>query len=434
MYTPHTHARVEYVLHTWLREWLHVPIRVVHDQGTYLKEHIGARINYGPKPLLDGELYWPSQTAWMELDPTLASTKTFTAVFPENLLPPANDQPVTFDVVALFFFLLSRWEEYNGKLDQHGRTVCSEHVLVQRQLAEMPILDHWTKWLAERLRDQFGLRIREAALAYHFEPTYDLDIAWAFGHRPWWRVAAAALRMLGTANGALLKAMVQTLRGQRPDPYQTFVFLENLHREYGLRPRCFAMTGDYGPKDKNMDHRHLPYRQLIVELKESYYLGLHPSYRSHQSETRLRREHERLEAIVSEPVVTSRQHYLKMKLPQTYQRLLTLDIHHDYTMGYADRIGFRAGTARSFQWYDLTRECTTELWIHPFQVMDVILKRSTEQTNTATMLAETKALIEAVRKTGGTFRSIWHNSSFSPLHGWSGWQDIYTEIVRYAVR
>ena len=85
-------------------------------------------------------------------------------------------------------------------------------------------------------------------------------------------------------------------------------------------------------------------------------------------------EKERLENITDKPLLRSRQHYIKLFLPSTYRFLLEIGITDDYSMGFTDEIGFRAGTSHSFQWYDLSNEIETQLKVHPFCVMDVTLK------------------------------------------------------------
>ena len=85
-------------------------------------------------------------------------------------------------------------------------------------------------------------------------------------------------------------------------------------------------------------------------------------------------EYDRIEEIIGERPKISRQHYLKLNLPQTYRQLIHYGIKEDYTMGYADEVGFRAGTARPFYFFDLPKNHTTNLLIHSFTYMDRTLK------------------------------------------------------------
>ena len=80
---------------------------------------------------------------------------------------------------------------------------------------------------------------------------------------------------------------------------------------------------------------------------------MHPSYFSLKDAAILKKEKLRLENIINTPVTFSRQHYLRLSIPETYQNLIDLDIEEDYTMGYAKTVGFRASTCTPFYFYDL---------------------------------------------------------------------------------
>ena len=67
----------------------------------------------------------------------------------------------------------------------------------------------------------------------------------------------------------------------------------------------------------------------------------------------LKKEKMRLENIINTPVTFSRQHFLRLSIPETYQNLIDLDIEEDYTMGYAKYAGFRASTCTPFYFFDL---------------------------------------------------------------------------------
>ncbi|MFT4758694.1 MAG: hypothetical protein ACI9LN_000656, partial [Saprospiraceae bacterium] len=131
-------------------------------------------------------------------------------------------------------------------------------------------------------------------------------------------------------------------------------------------------------------------------------------------------------------VTKSRQHFLKLSLPKTYQNLLKTGITDDYTMGYATEIGFRASIAQPFLWYDLKSEKTTNLRIHPFQIMDVTLQQYLKLSPNEAIDRAIK-IIESTKAIGGTFVSLWHNSSFSNEKKWRGWKRVYERILEAAV-
>ena len=114
------------------------------------------------------------------------------------------------------------------------------------------------------------------------------------------------------------------------------------------------------------------------------------------------------------------------------RNLENLKIEEDYTLGYSDSIGFRASTARSFLWYDLQKERISSLRLYPFQVMDVSLFNYM-QLNCQEAEKEISNILKMIKTYGGTFRTIWHNSSFYDLEGWTEErQELYKSIYKMA--
>ena len=77
-------------------------------------------------------------------------------------------------------------------------------------------------------------------------------------------------------------------------------------------------------------------------------VGIHPSYESNADSKRVEFELRHLEDALRTPVTKSRQHFLKMRLPDTIRHLAELGITDEYSMGYASESGFRAGLACPF--------------------------------------------------------------------------------------
>jgi hypothetical protein len=139
-------------------------------------------------------------------------------------------------------------------------------------------------------------------------------------------------------------------------------------------------------------------------------------------------EIQRLNQITSKPVTKNRQHFLALNLPHTYQALIRKQITDDYSMGYADIAGFRAGTARVFNWFDLTTNDTTSLRVHPFTYMDgtlhEYLKLSPEEA-----MKKIKTLYQEVCQNGGQFSYIWHNETIGDYAHWKGWKEVFSYTI-----
>ena len=73
-------------------------------------------------------------------------------------------------------------------------------------------------------------------------------------------------------------------------------------------------------------------------------------------------------------VVRTRYHFIKLKLPNSYRELIENDVLEDYTMGYASKMGFRAGVCHPFKFYDLDYDSPTQLTVYPFYLMEATVK------------------------------------------------------------
>ena len=126
-------------------------------------------------------------------------------------------------------------------------------------------------------------------------------------------------------------------------------------------------------------------------------------------------------------ITKSRQHFLRLKFPDTYRQLLNAGILEDYTMGYASNPGFRAGICTPYFFYDLKKETTTNLVILPFQIMDVTLK-DYMKLSPAEALKEIEMLMMEVKQVNGTFVSIWHNETITNSGVWEGYREVFEKM------
>ena len=430
IYSSENSPRLRYVLDEILRTRLSVDYQLCSDLSVFQAAE-GAKINYASQPCTAGEIWIPSSRFLFEEGITSALPQTLWLDQTPALFPVETPHRATwpFDLFAMAFFLLSRYEEYLPfERDAHGRFPASASQAAQQGFLEMPVLDIWVSRLAHELETAFpGFRV--SLPTFSFLPTFDIDQAWAFRHKPLWRQIGGALKSLWSRQFAPFFQRLSVWLYWENDPFDTTSFILDQHEKAALEPIFFFLLADPGPFDKNNPPSSPALQKLIRKLSARAPIGIHPSYQSSEVPRFVALEKERLEQISGLYVQKSRQHFLRLHLPTTYRTLIDAGIEEDYSMGYADAVGFRAGTAVPFHWYDLEKECMTSLLIHPFQAMDVTLRQYLFLSPVEAIEKLTR-LRQIIQTTGGQFCTIWHNSSFDEKGDWRGWTNVYHHLLK----
>jgi hypothetical protein len=122
---------------------------------------------------------------------------------------------------------------------------------------------------------------------------------------------------------------------------------------------------------------------------------------------------------------------LKFILPDTFNSLLAAGITEDYSMGFADMAGFRAGTCKPFYFYDLKNEKQNGLKIFPITFMESTLQISLHPNESFEKIV---SLLEEVKNVGGTFISLWHNHTISDTDEYKEWKNVHEKMVQKLVQ
>ena len=218
------------------------------------------------------------------------------------------------------------------------------------------------------------------------------------------------------------------LKGSK-DPYDSYELMDDLHTEYKLNPIYFFLVAKKnGVYDKNILPENEALQQLIKTHVGKYSIGLHPSWQCYNNGELLMEERDTLQNISCVEIRSSRQHYIKFSLPDTYKKLIQTGITNDYSMGYGSINGFRASTGSSFLWYDLSEEKITSLRIHPFCFMDANCyyeqKLSVEESFTELM-----HFYDLCKKLTTPLITILHNNFLGTGKEFEGWKELYTKFI-----
>jgi hypothetical protein len=337
-----------------------------------------------------------------------------------------------YDIFAATFFMVSRYEEYLPVIrDNYDRFEAHASVAYQNNFLKKPIVDIWINQLKEKLIQLFP-NLQFKTNTYKFISTIDVDNAYAYLEKGIVRTIGAFAKSILNQNLFQIIERSRVLLGSLKDPYDTYEYQLNIQKKYKFEAIYFFLLGDYGFNDTNVSASNKKLISLIKNLSDYFPIGIHPSFASNEKTEMLSVEINRLSKITHKEITKSRQHFLKLKLPDTYRRLIELDIKDDYTMGFANELGFRAGTSMWFNFYDLDNETETNLRVHPFVMMEATLKYY-NKVRPDQAFEQVKPIIDEIKKTGGTFISLWHNETLSNWGIWKGWRDVYEEMVQYAM-
>ncbi|MBS1644429.1 MAG: polysaccharide deacetylase family protein [Bacteroidetes bacterium] len=339
---------------------------------------------------------------------------------------------IPFDLFSAIFYLLSRYEEYQKfEPDQHGRFPGATSLLYQLGVLDRPIVDEWVLAFRSILEQTWGVRL--PTQRFRYQPSYDIDIAWSYRHKGWARSLGGALKDIITGKLQQVQQRIRVLKGKEDDPYDSYDWLTLLHERLKLEPIWFYLAAlRPGKFDKNSSPQARPMIQLIQKLAVGDNTGMHPSYHSTEQPSLLEGEKKQLERILKRPISKSRQHFIRLQFPSTFQTLLRNDIQDDYSLGFPDQIGFRAGTGSPFFWYDLSQEVSTRLRLHPFVFMDttahfylgltpkVAFEKLVEITNRLIALQSTLV-------------TVMHNFSLGTDETWQGWRPEYERFLEQMI-
>jgi len=437
IYSPTITSRLQYISDFSGKEIIGKLFDLTNDLNYYQQEK-GAKINYSAERIEPNE-FWLKPHSLLFED---RITEQFIQCFEVNNHKAffKTDGDFAFDIFATCFYLLSRYEEYlPHQKDMYGRYAHENSLAYKEGFLDKPLVNIWLQHFKEALKQKFpSLTIHHALSGvegspFTFLPTYDIDIAWSYKHKGLWRTLGGFMKSMIKGEWRQCQERIRVVRGKQKDPFDTYGWMNQLHEKYQLKPYYFFLlalkTSRY---DKNISPGQKALQNLIKDHLIRYPVGIHPSWRSGDEHSLLKKETETLQAITGNKILSSRQHYIRFTLPETFRRLIDQGIQFDFSMGYGSINGFRASVASPFYWYDLEKEKQTSLMLFPFCYMEA--NSFYEQHFTAQQaLEEMRHYYKTVKAVNGTFITIWHNHFFGFDKLFSGWKEVYEQFIREIV-
>ncbi len=333
-----------------------------------------------------------------------------------------NEECLAFDEVtdpiASIFYLLSRYEEYVClNKDEHNRFPFIESLLNKFNWIEKAMCDR----LAKEILLFIGVDVQPPK-NIEIIPTFDIDNTFAYQLKSGKQKIMSVCKDLFQLNFSRLKERKSVLNGELKDPYDTFDKIKGIAQRFPAT-KVFWLVGELAEKDRNISIFNVEHQDLIREINATSSVNLHPSYASFLSLERLQKEKQNLEETIHRKITASRQHFLRFQLPDSFRLLEKVGFRDEYSMGFAEKIGFRSSTAHEHLWFDLEQNRISNLTIHPFVYMDGTLNEYMQLSIDESKI-RIKELYNEVLQFGGDFVFLWHNETIGDYQKWEEWSSV----------
>jgi hypothetical protein len=398
IYSPKISSRLRYVCKFIFNQGLQINFLLIDNESEFLQSKL-PKLNYSIK-----------------------TVETAFNIYPNGLLidnklekPELEYTKEGFDIFSAVFYHISRCEEWSlVKTDEHNRFVPTE-------IKQAPLVDIWIAELRTILSAKFK-SLQFPSRQFKFISTIDVDNVFAYKAKPLYRQIGGALKDLKN-----LKSRFATVFSGKKDPFDEYEFQVELSKKYNIPLIYFFLYCNNTNYDRTIDPNHPEFIKLLQYLNQNNItIGLHPSYYSTQNVDLLNEEQKLLSINSGKEVIASRQHFLRFNIKTTPKQLLKAGIHFDFTMGWSDKVGFRASTTLPFYYYDFESESELNLLAVPFAAMDGAFYLH-QNSNATQAYAELLDLATLIKSVNGLFITVIHDRSFSDTIA-PGWKDLYQKL------
>jgi hypothetical protein len=327
------------------------------------------------------------------------------------------------DLLASIVLTLSRVEEsLRPQLDEHGRFPATGSLAFREQFLERPILDEHGLAFGQALSFLLpGWRPEQPR--FRVKLTHDIDdVGIPFALRP-----ALAHTLKRHRPSATVRDLFATVSSGYPMELFLVRKLAEISKGRGLHSAFFWKSTPRTPHDSGYPLNHAKIQQLITELRKSdFEVGVHPGYDTFHRRDNLAREIGELKSALDENFLGGRQHYLRWS-PQTWLDWEYCGLRYDSSVGFADQIGFRAGTSFPFRPWCWAENRELNLIEVPLILMDCTPVKYM-RLDFDEGLVRIRALVRRVEETGGVFTLLWHNTPLLDPE-YKGWYEAILDLL-----
>lgn len=331
---------------------------------------------------------------------------------------------ISADMFGLSFFLLTGLNEFiDGTRDKHDRFSGTSSISFKLGFLNRPVVDEYASILKRM--------IQYLDSSYSFsdmigKTVVTCDVDWPFNPRlkqVRHAVMGVAIELLEHKNvkaavGIAFDFVLSKLGFKREDKFLKSVYwimeenekLDNQVVFFFIPSNTSKLDTDYTLSSGELG-------DILREIHErGHIVGTHPGYHTVDNQENFKTivntlSHAAERAGIQIDEFHNRQHFLRWDINSTAQTLCKLGINFDYTCGYPDVAGFKAGTSHRFTMFDLVSQSPLQIKQVPLIAMEstIINSRYEGLGYSEEALQRFQFLKSNALKHGGDFNLLWHN-------------------------
>tara|TARA_R110001599_G_scaffold350098_1_gene579606 strand:- start:1287 stop:2735 length:1449 start_codon:yes stop_codon:yes gene_type:complete len=344
-----------------------------------------------------------------------------------------------FDPVAMVFFLLSGMEETLVKArDPHDRFSAAQSFIATQGWLERAVADENVEVLRQLMTAlwpglAFATRQGGTVVSCDVDQPFSPDLRKPY---PWVRAVGGDLlsrKSVALAARRGLNGVLAPLGWNGLDLSYSFPRYLDVLKRTGLKASFYIISGHSGGAiDGCYTLDEVPIRRLLSTLADAgHELGVHGSYNSYRDPQVMQVERANLLRTCEDLGLDTqgadahgrgnRQHFLRWDGQVTPDHLDATGFTYDTSGSFADRPGFRYGTARPFTMWSWQTHAALSLRQHPLIAMEcsVISDRYMGLKYGEEAYALMRRLQARAIRYGGDFTLLWHNSFFNRSEDWT---------------
>jgi hypothetical protein len=348
---------------------------------------------------------------------------------------------IGFDLLGTIFFMLSRYEEYFPfEADVHNRFTSKNSIASKLDFIDRPIVNELVEVLFFFLSTLDKHLIRKTR---KFERYISADVDNPFLPSNT-SIKILARRLFGdffirrtplSIFNTLISYLTFKLGSVRFDRYMNCIYWMMDENDKVGNKVVFYFIADNSGHSRNGVYslRSEIIQRLMKDIaSRGHKLGIHGSFNTYRDQSRFIHEKNELLEIISNLEIPfdydleNRQHYLRWDVRETNKILASAGVGVDNTLGFNDRIGFRAGCCYSYDWYDCCTRKLVDIRVRPLIVMDCSAVISMGLSSSADCQHAILDLKKKCARYNGEFTLLWHNSFFDSHQN----RHIYKEAIR----